>query len=120
MKKKDKIVVITLFSIFLFIIIRALFLEYDLKENKAVTEGKIISIYKVGYKSYIKYIYKVHKKWYTDEMHVNSFKCSDGTEGCVGRKFLVYYSKKNFTNSDMHLGIYEKYKRRTRIINYLD
>lgn len=42
-----------------------LYLEYDLKENKAVTEGKIISIYKVGYKSYIKYIYKVHKKWYT-------------------------------------------------------
>ena len=116
----DKPVFIFLILFGIFVVIRSIYYENDLSKNKMSTNGKIIDYYKVGQRNYIKYIYRVNRKWYNNEINVYPFKCEDGTEGCVGRKFLVYYSNKNFTNSDMHLGIYEKYKRRTRIINYLD
>ncbi len=58
----------------------------------------------------LEYSYVVDDVKYNGIVGVEFFKCSDGTKGCVGKKFYVYYSSKNPEYSRIYLGKYEKHK----------
>lgn len=82
----------------------------DFIENLSSTKGKITKYYNVGGKKYIQYTFYVNGKKYTGESRVSVFKCSDGTQGCIGKEFRIFYSSKNPDNNDIQLEKYQKYK----------
>ncbi|CAL2094638.1 hypothetical protein [Tenacibaculum sp. 190524A05c] len=113
---KDSLGIIVL----LFIIGGILFYTHqrdkDFIENLSYTKGKITDYYNVGGKKYIQYTFYVKGKKYIGRSRVSVFKCSDGTEGCVGKVFKILYSSKNPDNNDIFLNQYQKYKFiRTRL-----
>lgn len=89
--------------------------ELDFKENSIKVEGVITRYYKVGQKRYLRYEFLVKEKVYHREIRVNSFKCSDGRDGCLGSKFIVSYSSVNPENNDINIGVYNKYKLTKRL-----
>ncbi len=82
------------------------------------TKGKVVSYFNVGSKKYIKYLFYVKNIKYYNETKVYPFKCKDGTNGCVGKKFTVVYSELDPSNCEINLGIYEKHRpNRLRLFN---
>ena len=85
--------------------------QYDIAENKQKTNGEVIQFYHSTKARYgLKYSYLVNGKEYIGSTGVSPFKCNDGSKGCVGPSFTVYYSIDNPEYSTIDLGEYEKYK----------
>ena len=115
---KDKFAFVLVIVILLGILGHSFFEEKELSENKAYGKAKIIDYYNVGGKKYIKYIFYVGKKRYFGEKRVYSFKCSNGSKGCVGEKFKVIYSSSDPENNEIDLGKYNKFRpTRVRFFN---
>lgn len=106
---KDKIGIILVFLIILFISIKAINKEMDIKKYGVKSEAKIIDYYKIGAKYYIKYVFYVRNIKYIGEKRTGFFKCDNGVEGCKGETFIVTYSKIDPSNNDIDLGKYEFY-----------
>jgi hypothetical protein len=100
------LILILLGGLFLFIYQK----DKDFIENLSSTRGKITNYYNTGGKKYIEYSFFVRGKQYKGRVRVSSFKCSDGTKGCVGKDFKILYSSKNPNNNDIYLEKYQKYK----------
>lgn len=113
-KMKKALKVIPFLGIFI-IITSALKKQWELKENAIEVEGVITKYYKIGQKRYLKYEFLVEGKVYSGEVRVNGFKCSDGAEGCLGKKFIVRYSSINPENNDIDIGVYNRYKLTKRL-----
>ncbi|MDB2555598.1 hypothetical protein N9X55_02520 [Flavobacteriaceae bacterium] len=110
-KTQNTILAIGLISLCLWLLIRAIYIQVDVKNNKEVTTGKIIKLTR-GYQARygLIYEYNIEGKRYTGQIGIDPFLCDDGTKNCVGKEFVVYYSSKNPENSRIDLGKYEKYK----------
>lgn len=76
----------------------------NLEKYKEVATGKIIKFHFSNNGYYINYEYVVDNKKYIGSANTSYFKCDDGSEGCVGKEFKVYYSSKNPNLSDIDLG----------------
>tara|TARA_B110000908_G_scaffold78246_1_gene93962 strand:+ start:583 stop:969 length:387 start_codon:yes stop_codon:yes gene_type:complete len=85
--------------------------QKEIRKYKEQTTGKIIKFKyenKVHYG--LVYEYYVKGKHYSNQIGVSFFKCDDGTKGCIGKEFTIYYSSKTPEYSRIDLGKYEKYK----------
>ncbi|MCX2744925.1 hypothetical protein OO013_13665 [Mangrovivirga sp. M17] len=110
MRKQIKRIISFIFiAIMLFFISSELINDYrskqDIEENFATTEGEIIDYYIVGTDSpYLKYQYMVDGKSYKKSTSVfSAFMGCEKSKECLGRKFVVYYSKVNPLNSKIDL-----------------
>ncbi len=78
--------------------------EIDLKKENNFTIGQIVDhkVYGLSETYYIKFSYSVNGVEYMNSVN-NSWKFTDcyKTRKCIGRKFIVYYDKKNPENSFM-------------------
>lgn len=105
---------------FLFIISILLIIAYvifkkesyykEIKNNKEQVIGKVIKYQFSEYDYLLTYNYKVDGIEYKNVISTSFFKCGDGTRGCVGRTFKVYYSSINPHKSDIDLEEYNKFK----------
>ena len=113
MKKKlqNRILAIGLISLCLWLLARSIYIQIDVKNNKEVTQGKIIKFIREYQARYgLKYEYYIDGVRYTGQIGIDPFECDDGTKNCIGKEFTVYYSSKNPENSRIDLGKYEKHK----------
>ncbi|CAM1365179.1 conserved hypothetical protein [Tenacibaculum litoreum] len=108
--KKDHLLLMLFFTVIISIITYIFIKEKELSDHKAYSEGKIVKHFKTGEKHYIKYIFKVNGKFQEGEAKVYPFKCDDGTDYCVGKKFPVIYSYIDPSNNEINLGKYSKFR----------
>lgn len=76
------------------------------------TTGIVIKfsfIRKTDYK--LEYKYNVNGIDYYSSEITSKFQCDDGSKGCVGKRFVVIYSKKNPNLSTILLDKYTKFKK---------
>lgn len=85
--------------------------QYEIAHNQLKTDGEVIEFYHTSKARFgLKYRYRVENEEYIGLVGVSPFKCADGSTGCVGQQFTVYYSSINPQYSKIDLGEYEKYK----------
>ena len=113
--KQDKTIVVVIFLAILSMIVYSYSRSKEIRDYGVKTEATIIDFYKGGGKYYIKYVFYVKNKKYVGETRSAFFKCDNGVEGCVGKKFIVTYSSINPSNNEIDLGKYNKY-RPTKIL----
>ncbi|MDO3696015.1 hypothetical protein QVZ41_14275 [Wenyingzhuangia sp. chi5] len=88
------------------------FRQYEIQKYKAKVIGVVTKISFTGNFRYsLDYEYTVNDVKYIGSVGVSNFICDDGTKGCVGKKFEIYYSTKNPEYSRIYLGKYEKNKQ---------
>lgn len=91
----------------------ALYNDYkhnEILENKKETIGVITKYQYSNYVYSLYYEFLVDNIKYKNAISVKFFKCDDGTKGCKGKEFPVYYSSKDPNNSMIDLGKYNKFK----------
>lgn len=105
------------FWLVLFMFIIVLYVAYnknsyhnEINNNKKTTMGVVVDFQYSNHKYILTYKYKVDNIDYEKEFTTSFFRCKDGTKGCVGKTFKVYYSSKNPEKSDIDLGEYNKLK----------
>lgn len=107
-------------KIFFFLILSIIIISFfynsdkkkELKKNLVYTECRVIDFVYYGKTNYyLKYIFFVDGFKFTGEVITSYFKCSDESEGCIGKKFRVGYSKINPKNNEIDLEVYNKYKK---------
>jgi hypothetical protein len=85
---------------------------YSLKKSGKVVEMVIIDykfVYKATYN--ITYKYVVDNKEYIGTCRTSYFKCENGKDGCLGKKFKVIYLPKDPSINEVILGKYNKFKK---------
>lgn len=106
-EKKKKTI---LFIIIAFFILVALI--YNSFQQEYLIDGKVtvgtVTEYQFNNNNWIgKYVYVINGKKYTGSWVGDFFKCSDGTKGCVGKKFPVRYSNLKPEISEINLQEYD-------------
>ena len=110
-KTQNRILGIGLISLCIWLLVRAIYIQIDVKENKEITQGKIIKFVR-GYQARfgLVYEYYIDGNRYTGQIGIDPFECDDRTKNCIGKEFTIYYSKQNPKYSRIDLGKYEKHK----------
>jgi hypothetical protein len=96
-------------AILLLFIGKKLYKDYrdkiEIEENLAIVEGEIIDYYIVGTDSpYLTYKFQVGSQQYEKTRSVfATFMGCEKTKQCIGRKFIVYYSRNNPEKSEIDL-----------------
>ena len=111
MKKKSQIYIITI----LLGIVIVYGVTISIKRSEAlkeygVTEAVIKDFHSCNYSYCLEYKYEVNGKKYSDWVKTEYFKCQDGTEGCLGKKFKIKYSLKSPEISEIDLKEYNVHK----------
>lgn len=82
----------------------------EINYNKEETIGEIVDFHYSNVQYALTYSYKVNNIEFEKIIYTRFFRCKDGTKGCVGKTFKVYYSSKNPEKSDIDLEEYNKFK----------
>ncbi len=105
------------FWLIFFMLVIIIYVVYDkisyqneIKDNKKITTGIVVDFHFSKNAYTLTYKYKVDNIDYEKEFTTSFFRCKDGTKGCVGKTFKVYYSSKNHDKSEIDLGEYNKFK----------
>jgi len=107
--KKQNIGALLIIIIFGFIFYQKATYDNEIESNKELTIGVITNYQFSNYAYSLSYEYMVNEKKYQKIISTSFFKCKDGSKGCVGKKFPVYYSKNDPTKSKIDLGKFNKF-----------
>ncbi len=106
-EERKKIIVLSIIGLFLLggLIYNSIRSEY--LANGKTTVGKITDYHFCNNKYCGTYKYEVGGKTYEGHWSGSFFKCPDGTNGCVGKKFPVRYSVEKPNISEIDLGKFD-------------
>ena len=106
-----------IFWLILFVFIIILYVSYEnnsyykeISKNKKETIGEVVDFHYSNKEYRLKYKYKADNIEFENIISTRFFRCKDGTKGCIGKTFKVYYSSKNPEKSDIDLEEYNKFK----------
>lgn len=108
--RKKIIGFILIVIIFIFLYIKREQSYNDLLENKETTIGTITDFSFSNYNYILYFEYHVDGVKYEKSIVSSFFRCDDGTDGCVGKKFKVIYSRIDPTKCDIDIGKFNKNK----------
>ena len=110
-----KIIVLVIFGGIIIIgLIQNSIKEKELKNNRKKTTGVITNFTFLRKTSYeLEFRYNVNGETFYNTEITSSFKCEDGTRGCVGKDVKVFYSKEKPEVSKVDLGNYNKYIKKS-------
>ncbi|MBG7613378.1 hypothetical protein IU405_14085 [Polaribacter sp. BAL334] len=99
-----------MFIIILYVVYNKNSYQNEINNNKEETIGEIVDFHYSNKEYRLIYMYKVDNIEFENIISTRFFRCKDGTKGCVGKTFKVYYSSKNPEKSDIDLEEYNKFK----------
>lgn len=110
-RKLDILLPIIVFTAILVLVFKQYYEQKQINKYTKKTTGTIIEIHQNKHIDYsLKYEYFVDGVRFESSIGISFFKCKDGTAGCVGSEFPVYYSSKNPEYSVINLLQYEGFQ----------
>ena len=103
--------IMLMFLIATFIYFEKVRKEKEVEKFKIETIGKIIDFNHSNTSYYLTYEFYYGGRRYENTINVSYFKCFDGTVGCKGKEFTIFYSSINPNNNTIDLKEYNGFKR---------